>query len=383
MKINQSSNLVGWEMLTHYQIDDDYYQYSDGWDESWMHKSLLQSDEIEKFIKAESPENPKYKPHRNPLLENHQPLKAEFLPDSEGNYMLYPGMIHLLYGKPNTYKSWVAMSLIGKVSMRYWDFENHSPLLAQRLRVMNVDETKTCIFDFPETKKDILARVQEYLETKPEVLVIDGMQGLARTLGINSDANDQVEKLFQEILMPLKRAGICILLLDHLPKDTMNDDYPIGAQAKKSQCDVSILFRQRSDSQGVDIYITKDRNYELFSRCANGPTPRLYGSLNLPSEDNGHKVSVKPDLVAIINGREISSFDANLYNEVWRFVEEHPNSSGTKIEESVTGKNARIRATLQSLLLFGFLEQTKKGNASHYRIKKSLPDAIEWRSRGD
>ena len=324
-----------------------------------------------------------YKPHRNPLLDNYKELKAEYLPDSKGNFLLYPGMIHLIYGKPGTWKSWIALSLIGKRSVRYLDFENHGPVMAQRLRNMCVREEDAGVFDFPETKGDVLERVQEYIATRPEVVVIDGIPGLARTFGINSDANDQVEKLFQEVLMPLKRAGVAVLLLDHLPKDGPNDDFPIGAQAKKSQCDVAILFRQRKESDDVDIFVTKDRNYDLFSRCNSGPTPRLYGWLNKPSVENGFRASIEPDLIALINGHEVDSLDANLYKSVWMYIEENQDASGTKIEENVTGKNARIRSAIQWLVSNEFLVLCKKGNGSHYRTKKIISGAIEWRSRGD
>ena len=88
-------------------------------------------------------------------------------------------------------------------------------------------------------------------------------------------------------------------------------------------------------------------------------------------------------MIALINGQEIDSFDSALYEEVWHFVQESPGSSGTRIEENVSGKNSRIRTAVQWLTSNGFLEQSKKGNGTHYRTEKVLKDAIEWRSRGD
>jgi hypothetical protein len=207
----------------------------------------------------------RFRPHRNPLTENYGELRAEFLVDAKGNNLLYPGTITLLYGKPGTFKSWIALSLIGRTDVRYWDFENLGPILAKRLRLMGVDAKDASVFDYPQSRAEIYERISEYLIDTPKVLVIDGMSGLARTMGVNSDANDQVETLYEKVLFPLKRAGVSVLLLDHTPKEGSMDDFPIGAQSKKSQCDVAILCKGRRESQEIDVYSNKgSRNDELF-----------------------------------------------------------------------------------------------------------------------
>jgi hypothetical protein len=358
--------------------DDDH----PSWDESFLHEEQWPSKVSFGSINLING-GKCFKPHKNPLKENYKDVKAEYLQDFKGNFLLYPGHIHLLYGKPGTYKSWVALSLIGKHNLRYWDFENFGPIMATRMRLMGIDPEDAGVFAFPETRAQIYELVEEYKLMKPDILVVDGMSGISRTMGLNTDANDQVEKLFNDVFIPLKRAGICVLILDHLPKDSPVDDFPIGAQAKKSQSDVAILMKQRRDSDVVDVLVSKDRNFDLFSRCESGATPRLYGWLIKPSIENNYKVVIEPDLIALIESQEIDSFEFTLYQDVWNFVQASPESSGTKIEENVSGKNSRIRAALQWLTLNGFLSQSKKGNGTHYRTQKVLIDAIEWRSRGD
>jgi hypothetical protein len=373
---NNNEEMNPWDMI-------DYHLKGENpiWDESFLHEETL-NFAIEETLKNTRKEVSRFKPHRNPLKENLKDIKAEYLQDSKGNYLLYPGHIHLLYGKPGTWKSWIALSLIGRHKVRYWDFENFSPILATRLRLMGINPDDAGVFAFPETRAQISELVDEYIEIKPEILVIDGMSGISRTAGINTDANDQVEKLFNDVFMPLKRAGICVLILDHLPKDSPVDDFPIGAQAKKSQSDVAILMKPHRDSEDVDVLVSKDRNYDLFSRCETGPTPKLYGRLLRPCPENNYRAIIEPDLVALINGEEIDSFDANLYKDVWNYLQEFPDSSATKVEENVTGKNSRIRVAIQWLLTNQFLTQIKKGNGSFYRTNKVLKEAIEWRARG-
>ena len=377
MSKNNVINL--WDLLDKYDGED-----FPTWDESMLHKDEVQIP-TEIAITSSPLQNLHrvFKPHSNPLKENYKKVKAEYLQDSKGNYLLYPGHVHLLYGKPGTWKSWIALSLIGKHDVRYWDFENFGPIIASRLHSLGVDPKDSGVFAYPESRAQIFELVDEYLFTKPEILVVDGMSGISRTLGINSDANDQVEKLFNDVFMRLKRAGICVLILDHLPKDSLVDDFPIGAQAKKSQCDVAILMKPRRDSDEVDVYVSKDRNHDLFSRCETGPTPRFYGRLLKITQDEKLRVSIEPDLIALINGKEIDSFDANLFQEVWNFIRHAPDSSGTKIEENVSGKNSRIRHAIEWLTLNQFLVQKRKGNGFYYQIDKALKDAIQWHSRGD
>jgi len=377
MSKNNVSNL--WELLDQHDEED-----FPTWDESIVHeKEYAAINEVAATSTPNENQTPLFKPHRNPLTENYKKVTAEYLQDSKGNYLLYPGHVHLLYGKPGTWKSWIALSLIGKHDVRYWDFENFGPIIASRLLAMGIDPKDSGVFAYPETRAQIYELVDEYLLTKPEILVVDGMSGISRTLGINSDANDQVEKLFNDVFMRLKRAGICVLILDHLPKDGLVDDFPIGAQAKKSQCDVAILMKPRRDSEEVDVYVSKDRNHDLFSRCESGPTPRLYGRLLKNSQAEKFRVVIEPDLIALIDGKEIDSFDTNLFQEVWNFVQAAPGSSGTKIEENVSGKNSRIRSAIEWLTANKYLVQIRKGNGSYYETGKVFKDAIEWRSRGD
>jgi hypothetical protein len=376
MSKHSSTNL--WNELT---------KYSDSgfpiWDESMIRdEAVLYPLETKDEFGVDSTKLRKYKPHRNPLIENLKEVKAEYLQDTKGNGLLYPGNIHLLYGKPGTWKSWIALSLISRNDIRYWDFENLGAILATRLRLMQVNPNDAGVFAYPESRSEIYELVDEYIDTRPDILVVDGMSGISRTMGINTDANDQVEKLFNDVFMRLKRAGICVVILDHLPKDTVIDDFPIGAQAKKSQCDVAILMKPRRDSEEVDVFISKDRNYDLFSRCEGGSTPRLYGRLVKPSQSNNFRAAIEPDLIALIGEIEVDSFDVSLYLEIWNFILNFPESSGTKVEENVLGKNSRIRSAIQWLSTNSFLVQVKKGNGTYYRVGKALEAAIEWRSRG-
>ena len=91
----------------------------------------------------------------NPLLQDYPKMEPKFLADKEGNFMLYPGEIHVIYGMPGTYKTFLILKLIGTCNLVYIDFENHGPTMKSRLNSMKVDPKDAQVFDFPETKENI------------------------------------------------------------------------------------------------------------------------------------------------------------------------------------------------------------------------------------
>lgn len=220
----------------------------------------------------------KYRQHHNPFDFEGKLPELTYLIDTEGNPMLYRGNIHFIYGKPGTYKSWVVLSMLLKHNVRFWDFENGMSGVLRRLQSLGVTREQANYFDNPQSVEAVHKRVSEYVKTKPEIVCIDGFSGLAGVMEINPESNQEVQRVFNEVLVPLRNAGITTVILDHLPKDSAIDDYPIGAQTKKSQSDVAYLFKQNQANDGVVIYVSKDRNGAISDRAEAGSYPKRYGT---------------------------------------------------------------------------------------------------------
>jgi hypothetical protein len=340
------------------------------WEDSLIEKSEndLNSLDISEF----------YPPHVNPLLENVDLPEPRYLADSEGNFIIYPGEITFLYGKPGSLKSWILMKPIGTCKMRYMDFENGKPTMKSRLLAMKTPVEDAGVFAFPETKQEILSRIREYIETSVDLVCIDGLPGLAREFGVNENNNDEVAKLFREVLDPLKRAGIAVVLLDHTTKDGNNDNYPIGAQTKLSQSGVAFLVKTRKDSNVVDLTVIKDRNYAIKSRCS---TNGEYGWVELVKDENGLRAEIKPDLIAEINGNIYEPMEIKLLQRIHLFISENEGCSQTKIETGVEGATTRIREGIKTLELEGFISCISEGGKKkHCTLKPFKP---EWRARSE
>ena len=344
-------------------------------DEYWLNlfDSIVESEEPVQV-------SPISGPLINPLLQDYPKIEPKFLSDKEGNFMLYPGEVHFIYGMPGTFKTFMLLKLIGTCNVVYIDFENLGPTMKSRLTSMKVDPKDAQVFDFPETKLQVIERVKKCLEEKPDVVCFDGLPGLARMFGMDPDSNDQVASLFAQVIDPLKRAGIAVVFLDHVTKEGNRDDYPIGAQTKKSQSGVMYLLRARKESSTVDLFVTKDRHYTIYSRCEDTGQVRHYGWLEINNDPiNGLSIDIAMDQVADIDGQTYERSQAFQYKNLTDFINGNPGCVQTLIEGEVPGKTASIRNALHYLESKQYIKiVNEKGRKKHYVIKPFDP---EWRAR--
>lgn len=322
----------------------------------------------------------KWKPHSNPFDSVGKAPELAFWKDSEGLPLLYRGAVHFIYGKPATFKSWFAVNLLLEADVRLWDFENGEAGTLGRLEALGVSYEQAKGYAVPTSRLDVLDRVAEYIYTKPDVLVIDGFSGLAEAMGINSESNQEVMSVFGEVFYPLKRAGVTVIILDHLPKDASNFDYPIGAQAKRSQADVAYLFKHTKSPNSIEIFVSKDRHGSVVERCEPGALPRRFGSLTLTSGEDSVSLNVSPAFSASFNGKELSASDGDLLAMIYNYIEQNPSQSKSSIETNVPGKNERKRKALKQLIEGGYVVISPVGTSHLHSVDKPLD--LSWKAIG-
>lgn len=319
-------------------------------------------------------------PHSNPYdLDGSSPVLS-FLADEEGSPLLYNAAIHILYGKPGTLKSWLALSTLTQADVRLWDFENGAYATRDRLEKLNIPREQCNGYLVPQSPEEIFDRVEEYLETQPDLVVIDGFSGLAEMLGINPESNHEVMTIFNRVLFPLRASGISVLILDHLPKDAASEDFPIGAQAKKSQSDVALLVKQKSGSDGMELFVAKDRFGQLSRRCEEGSQIRRFGKVELKISQGLFEVGIRPSYQAEIAGSDLSTYDANQMQDIWNYVNKNPNCTKGDIESGVIGKHDRKRRNLQMLVDTGYIKSSKLATALIHEVIKPLH--VSWTPLG-
>lgn len=339
-----------------------------------------QFEELCKWLNANLLIDGKYRRHHNPFDYEGKVPELTYLSDSEGNKLLYRGNIHFIYGKPGTYKSWVVLSMLKHHDVRFWDFENGTSGVLGRLKSLGISREQANYFDNPHSIDAVIERVNEYVKTKPEIVCIDGFSGLAGVMEINPESNQDVQRVFNDVLVPLRNAGITTVVLDHLPKDSTTDDYPIGAQTKKSQSDVAYLFRQNPANDGVVIYVSKDRNGSINDRAEAGSYPKRYGTVNLIASDESVSVQISPLYVARINGTDVVESEALMRKRVWDYIEINDGCSKSDIERNVPGKTERKRKALKNLVDDGYVQSKSVGTSIVHSINKPLE--IDWEPMG-
>lgn len=305
----------------------------------------------------------RWRRHTNPFDHQGKTPELAFVHDCEGKPLFYRGGVHFLYGKPGTFKSWLALSTLIDADVRLWDFENGISGTLGRLQALGVTRERADGYTIPESVDDVQARVREYVSTKPQILCIDGFSGFADVYGLNPESNADVMKAFTEVFFPLKNAGITVIVLDHLPKDSSTDDFPIGAQAKKSQADAAFLVKNSSQNNGVELYVAKDRHGELLDRCERGTLPRRYGRLHLVNQDELLKVIITPAYEADIAGQAMTSTDVEMMQAIYDFVAGHPDCTKSDIERGVMGKTERKRTGLENLKTGGYVTARSVGTS--------------------
>jgi hypothetical protein len=340
----------------------------------YSHEEVLNQryDNLLEWLKSLELVDGRWRPHLNPYDVNGQGPALSYLPDIEGDPLLYSGAIHFLYGKPGTLKSWIGLSTLGESDVKVWDFENGVYGTRERLELLGIPPERCGGYLVPQSTEEIYERVSEYQVTKPEILVIDGFSGLSELMGVNSDSNHEVMTIFNKVLFPLKLAGICVLILDHLPKDASTDDYPIGAQAKKSQSDVAILVKPVKGTERVEMYLAKDRHGHLQSRCEQGSMPRKFASVELHVSSEPYRVKISPKYRVEIQGLSHSSFDSSQMHQIWKFVKQNPHCTKGEIEGGVSGKHDRKRKNIQNLIDDGYLGTNKVGTAIQHWVTKEM-----------
>ena len=302
--------------------------------------------------------------HINPLTMELKEVHPKYFLDSTEQAMLYETGVHFLYGKPGSMKSWFSQQFLTSHDVRYIDLENMYSLLKKRLLLLGVQPENGYAFDKPKDAAALRERVAEYVATKPEIVVFDSLSKILSLVGAKQDSNDDVNAFFTEYIDPLRNADICVVLIDHLPKDGNSDDFPIGAQAKKQNADFMYLFKKNKEGNGADLFIAKDRDHVLESRCEPGGDLHYYGQLRLEESGGVFKVEVHPEVSVVIKGKSLSANTLKLWLEIEEFVLKAEEVTKTEIRKGVSGKSSRIDDALIEMVELKLLRMKKVGSAN-------------------
>ncbi|WP_454162882.1 AAA family ATPase [Gordonia iterans] len=246
--------------------------------------------------------------------------------------LLYAGYLNLLFGDPESGKTWLMLCALAEVlrdggSALMVDLDhNGGPATVARLLALGVstevlgDLTRFAYIEPEDTLalREVVVYAQHW---QPTFIGIDSMGELLPMFGKNSNSGDEYTHVHSQILKPLVRTGACVVVIDHLAKGAgSRASGPTGSPAKRRTIGGVSLRVKVSDAftpgHGGKAYVSinKDRNGGLraATRIGEGEPlaavfslkaekdDRLSYTLRAPRDDERAPEDSRPDLVAQI-----------------------------------------------------------------------------------
>lgn len=221
-----------------------------------------------------------------------QTIEPTIMEREDGQALMYPGRLNMLYGPSEAAKSWISLFTCVQLLERgerviYLDLEDEPVNTLERLRLMGAspDDLRTG-FSYVRPEEPLapmqrtrwgekeptgqgevnMALFSKLLEeTDPALIVADGMTVLYGLHGL--DSNDSVQTdIITSWLKSLTRNGrTTVLVVDHTAKNPSRGSMPIGSQHKVSMVQGTLLqtFPVRQPMPGaigeIELIVLKDR----------------------------------------------------------------------------------------------------------------------------
>lgn len=194
--------------------------------------------------------------------------------------------------------------------------------------------------------------------TKARVVIIDTA---SKVLEGEENSNDTQQAFYRHTLVPLKRAGIAVLVLDHTGKDL--DRGARGGSAKTDNIDLAFELLKR----GRDLLTLRCTHSRIRSDLLDDPTflRRTAGPLS-------HQIEAMPTIGTTGPGLR----PTHLMEMVSRYVEANPGASKTQIETAVKGRVEYIRLALDLLVqeVWIRVERGTRNVQAHHQVKAYRED---------
>jgi hypothetical protein len=126
----------------------------------------------------------------------------------------------------------------------------------------------------PDDSAEMLAVVADAKARPPDIAVVDSVGEIIPMFGGNSNSPDDYTRVNRQVMRPIADQGTCVILVDHLAKNTASRDFgPTGTAAKRRTFDgVSLRVSLReafSPGQGgcCALSVNKDRHGGVRAHC--------------------------------------------------------------------------------------------------------------------
>lgn len=181
------------------------------------------------------------RPEPHPLYADIAQLLAEGMPDPEAPDMLtrsdgvglfYRGQVNLVFGDPESGKTWVALAAVAETlrdggSALVLDLDHNGPKATIGRLVMlgaplpGLSDLSRFRYVEPEDHLHLVDVVADVIAWAPDVTVLDSIGELIPLFGLSSNSPDDFTTVHGRVLKPLAaKAGTALIAIDHLAKNS-------------------------------------------------------------------------------------------------------------------------------------------------------------------
>jgi AAA domain len=231
------------------------------------------------------------------------PPAPSVLARADGVCAFYAGEVNMLFGEPETGKTWIALVALAEVltsggSGLVVDLDHNGAVSTiTRLLALGVPEEiliDATRFRYAEPEED--TRLDEIVRDsrawRPAVAVVDSVGELMPLLRLSSNSPDDYTTAHCRVLKPLARTGAAVIAIDHLAKnENSRRQGATGTAAKRRAIGGTSLRVELVDSfvpgrgGACALRIHKDRHGGLRARCPSGGGEAAAGVFQMTDRD--------------------------------------------------------------------------------------------------
>lgn len=223
----------------------------------------------------------------------------EVLQRTDGIGLFYTGQVNILFGEPESGKTFVALAAIveclnigGRAVFLDMD---HNGMHAVVARLLDLGATPSSLSDIdkfrykePEDRQDLMETIADLKEWLPDVAVLDSIGELMPTMGLSSNSPDDFTVAHTSVMKPLAMVGAAVVAIDHVAKNTESKAQgPTGTAAKSRAAGGTMLRVTVKDAftpghgGACYLHVRKDRHGGLRANSPRGEKEPLGGTFKL------------------------------------------------------------------------------------------------------
>ena len=225
-----------------------------------------------------------------------EPPRPRYLCRSDGHALFYAGQVSLIFGDPESGKTWLCLAAVAEALMHghsalVIDLDHNGPhSTVARLVMLGAPEAALrdpARFRYiePEDGIELLAVVGDSKTWRPDIAVLDSLGEVVPLFGGSSNSPDDFTRVHSLIMKPLAMTGAAVLCVDHLAKGSESRAQGATGTAAKRRAVGGVSLRVTirdtfTPGKGGAAHITvhKDRHGGLREHCPTGDREPLAGT---------------------------------------------------------------------------------------------------------